>query len=74
MKFKVCVFVCFVWCSSPASSIKNLRVGLGEPNAVENKTLNEFEDKWFVQKLDHFNPTDTRTWKQVSSFLMITNF
>ncbi|GFS10205.1 hypothetical protein ElyMa_006641500 [Elysia marginata] len=22
--------------------------------------------EWFEQKLDHFKPTDTRTWKQVS--------
>lgn len=23
-------------------------------------------DLWFKQKLDHFNPQDTRTWQQVS--------
>lgn len=23
------------------------------------------KDERFIQKLDHFNPTDTRTWKQV---------
>lgn len=22
-------------------------------------------DEWFVQKLDHFNPIDNTTWKQV---------
>lgn len=24
-----------------------------------------YEDQWLVQKLDHFNPNDKRTWKQV---------
>lgn len=24
-----------------------------------------FEDQWFTQFLDHSNPTDARTWKQV---------
>lgn len=23
------------------------------------------ESQWFLQKLDHFDPTDGRTWKQV---------
>jgi hypothetical protein len=23
-------------------------------------------EQWFEQKLDHFNPTDNRTWKQVN--------
>jgi hypothetical protein len=40
-------------------------VGVGEPNTPENKNVNDVKDKWFIQKLDHFNPTDGRTWKQV---------
>lgn len=27
------------------------------------------EKDYFQQKLDHYNPTDTRTWKQVSLIL-----
>ena len=29
-----------------------------------NETITE---QWFEQRLDHFSPADTRTWKQVSS-------
>ncbi|KAF5283542.1 hypothetical protein FQA39_LY17322 [Lamprigera yunnana] len=38
---------------------------LGEP--IGRETLyagEEISDQWFDQKLDHFNPTDQRTWKQ----------
>lgn len=67
MKFIFCVLWLFVWLSSPANSIKNLLIGLGEPNSpLLLKSMN-FEDEWFVQKLDHFNPTDNRTWKQVGT-------
>lgn len=61
----LCMLWCCVWWTSPAYSIKKLRVGLGEPNSPVNKNIIEVEDKWFEQKLDHFNPTDGRTWKQV---------
>lgn len=65
MKFIFCVFLCGVLWSSPSYSLKKIRVGLGEPNLPLNKNVIDIEDKWFVQKLDHFNNTDNRTWKQV---------
>lgn len=64
---KVILFVfwcCFLW-SSPVYSLKKILVGAGEPNTPENKNVIAVEDEWFIQKLDHFNPTDGRTWKQV---------
>ncbi|XP_069679162.1 putative serine protease F56F10.1 [Periplaneta americana] len=35
---------------------------LGKPRTPPNITLPP--DEWFVQQLDHFNPTDFRTWNQ----------
>ncbi|XP_060847283.1 putative serine protease K12H4.7 [Rhopalosiphum padi] len=64
MKFICCVFLCGVLWSSPSHSFKKIRVGLGEPNSPLTKNVIDVEDKWFIQKLDHFNPTDNRTWKQ----------
>ncbi|XP_049810851.1 putative serine protease K12H4.7 [Schistocerca nitens] len=40
-----------------------LRGGLlGEPNVSYSGTLPP--DEWFIQQLDHFDPTNRRTWKQ----------
>jgi len=65
MKFIFCILWHFVWMSLPANGIKNILIGLGEPNSPESlRTLN-IEDEWFIQKLDHFNPTNNKTWKQV---------
>ncbi|XP_001949662.1 putative serine protease K12H4.7 [Acyrthosiphon pisum] len=64
MKFILCVFLFGVLWSSPSYSLKKIRVGLGEPNSPLTKNVIDTEDKWFLQKLDHFNPTDNRTWKQ----------
>lgn len=36
---------------------------LSPPRRPEGTELPE--DQWFLQKLDHFHPTDGRTWKQV---------
>uniref|UniRef100_U5EW69 Putative thymus-specific serine protease n=1 Tax=Corethrella appendiculata TaxID=1370023 RepID=U5EW69_9DIPT len=36
---------------------------VGEPNKESNK-LFEFPDLWFEQYLDHFEPSNTQTWKQ----------
>lgn len=64
--FILSVFLCYIWWSSLISCMGNRRIGLGEPNFPESRNnVMEFEDKWFTQKLDHFNPTDNRTWKQV---------
>lgn len=41
-----------------------LRVRSHGPRATGNQTV--FEDRWFIQRLDHFNGADGRTWKQVS--------
>lgn len=65
MKFILCVFLCCIWWSSPVYSITKIRVGLGEPNIPANRNVVDSEDKWFVQKLNHFDPTNTKTWKQV---------
>lgn len=37
---------------------------LGGP-VLSSKTYVLPEEKWFTQYLDHFNPTETRVWKQV---------
>lgn len=42
---------------------RSLGGNLGAPET--NKTTLPPEE-WFEQTLDHFNPTDGRTWKQVS--------
>ena len=36
---------------------------LGVPKHDPNISLPP--DEWFEQQLDHFDPTDTRTWEQV---------
>lgn len=70
MKLILYIYLCYVWWSLPAYGIKNRHVGLGQPNTPENINEMEFEDNWFVQKLDHFNPTDNRTWKQVQTIVI----
>ena len=42
---------------------------LGSPKAAPNITVPPAE--WLVQQLDHFNPTILRTWKQVSSRILV---
>ena len=42
---------------------KHYGAKLGEPAGEWQGELPP--DQWFVQSLDHFNPSDTRTWKQV---------
>lgn len=71
MKFTLCLFLFCSWKISSVNSIKDIRVGLGEPIIPINTNVIDVEDKWFVQNLDHFNPTDTRTWKQVTSTIFI---
>jgi len=62
MKFKLCVLWCCVWWTLPAHSMKKT-IGLGELKAP-TVIFNTRED-WFTQKMDHFNPSDKRTWQQV---------
>lgn len=66
MKFIFYILWHFVWMSLPANGIKNILLGLGEPNSPESSRIMNTEDEWFIQKLDHFNPTNNRTWKQVN--------
>lgn len=65
MKFTLYLFLFCLWKSPSVNSLKQIHVGLGEPNLPINTNAINLEDKWYEQKLDHFNPTDTRTWKQV---------
>lgn len=38
---------------------------IGQPLA-ESNYLDDIPEEWFTQNLDHFNPTEDRTWQQVS--------
>jgi hypothetical protein len=42
---------------------------LGSPKAAPNTTVPPAE--WFLQLLDHFNPTVVRTWEQVKNIIFI---
>jgi len=74
MSLIFCLLWCCLWWGSSAefSSFTSL-VGLGAPTSAFIRarsikmSLNQFniEDSWIIQKLDHFNPNDKRTWKQV---------
>jgi len=60
------VLWCCVWWGASAHKISYMRlVGVGKPNLPASSKSLIIENKWFNQKVDHFNPTDTRTWKQV---------
>lgn len=72
IKLLLCTILCRISLSSTAlyNTNKNL-IGVGKPTDSHNTLRLVFEDKWFVQKLDHFNPTDTRRWKQVPDYIII---
>ena len=39
---------------------------VGHPTDIKGKLGSEGdEDLWFIQKLDHFEPANDKTWKQV---------
>ncbi|XP_060841319.1 thymus-specific serine protease-like [Rhopalosiphum padi] len=68
MNVLFCVFWCTLWLSTSAynSSIIEL-VGNGVQHLTflsHKSQYNIVKNKWFEQELDHFNITDTRTWKQ----------
>jgi len=42
---------------------------LGSPQAVPSTTVPSAE--WFHQQLDHFHPTVSRTWEQVTNCFVI---
>ena len=35
-------------------------------HSYRNRPFSTYPTSWFLQKLDHFNGADLRTWKQVS--------
>lgn len=67
MNLIFCVVWCCLWWGSLANESRSYKklAGIGKPNITAVLTRRIFENKWFEQKLDHFNPIDTRTWKQV---------
>ncbi|XP_001947565.2 putative serine protease K12H4.7 [Acyrthosiphon pisum] len=65
MNLIFCVLWCGLWFGALADKGSFLKlVGVGRPNSVATARSLIIEDKWFKQKVDHFNPSDTRTWKQ----------
>jgi len=75
-----CLIWCCLWCGLSAhfSSFTTL-VGIGEPNArptligtsLKARNKNFLRQDFITQKLDHFNPSDNRTWKQVLIKLIV---
>ncbi|CAI6359152.1 unnamed protein product [Macrosiphum euphorbiae] len=73
MKLIFCLIWSCLWCGISAHfrSFTSL-VGIGEPNrrpsligtSLRAATLNFIIEDFIEQKLDHFNPTDNRTWNQ----------
>lgn len=62
--------VIFVLCASSLSNCEpKFRLGrskggnLGAPGGYNGEILPQAQ--WFKQKLNHFSPSDIRTWKQV---------
>jgi hypothetical protein len=43
-----------------------------EAEPAEPKKLEGNEDLWFEQQLDHFDPTNSKTWKQVAHALYLS--
>ncbi|XP_026821107.1 putative serine protease K12H4.7 [Rhopalosiphum maidis] len=65
MNLIFCAVWCCLWYGSLANGSSSMKFGgIGEPNIPILVRSSIFENKWFEQKLDHFNPIDTRTWKQ----------
>lgn len=58
------VLICCISWYSLVNCLPNGSFGSGEPPNLPG--TNAFiVDQWFVQKLDHFDPTNNKTWKQV---------
>ncbi|XP_073975954.1 putative serine protease K12H4.7 isoform X1 [Rhodnius prolixus] len=60
MKFLLLVY--FLWMNSVEASLKINRLYLSAPQVNEGVQLPP--DQWFEQKLDHFDPTNKKTWLQ----------
>ncbi len=63
MKFLVYFLTIFAFSQSYLLNNKN-RLGIGVPHAPKLGDRLPKEE-YFLQKLDHFNPTDETTWLQV---------
>ncbi|XP_050053388.1 putative serine protease K12H4.7 isoform X1 [Aphis gossypii] len=68
MNLIICLFWCYFWLNTLAYNSSIIKLVDKE---VQHLTLsshkshhNNVKNKWFEQELDHFNATDTRTWKQ----------
>jgi len=71
MNLIFCVLWCCIWIGASADKGSFMKlVGIGKPNSPATARSMAIENKWFKQKVDHFNPTDKRTWKQVLIFLI----
>lgn len=62
MRFTYFTPWCYVWCVPLVYGMQIIKTFSGVLDSSEPKAL---ENKWIVQKLDHFNIADKRTWKQV---------
>ena len=69
MAFQIGTFICkvaaIILLSVPCEGqhLKRFR-RFNRLRVTGNETV--IKDQWFIQKLDHFNGADSRTWKQVS--------
>lgn len=68
LKMKLILFClfsfCVCWSTAKTHKLINHFNGIGEPDSPTTRNALP-ENKWFIQKLDHFNSSDTRTWRQV---------
>lgn len=62
--FVLCLVVGLVYSSRQFRLGRSRDGNLGSPGDYAGEKLPE--ERWMEQKLDHFSPTDLRTWKQVS--------
>lgn len=72
MRVIIGVILCHVWYESLVyshgifgknDSYHRVTKFLQLPAESKLKSI-DFEEKWFVQPVDHFNPSDNRTWTQ----------
>lgn len=46
-----------------------IKHGIKDPGGIEFLNIRLPEEEWFSQKLDHFDPTNERTWLQVNFYV-----
>lgn len=70
---KLWLYICFLCVFAGVNSWRKFERGrkstgnIGEPKSQKTQ-LKDIPTQWYFQNLDHFNPTDERTWKQVIAF------